>query len=139
MASIINQTFMQIPKRAETNQRSTLLATFVDVGPLFTLLSTLDHQVIYGRRGTGKTHALSYLAERQEAKGDVVVFCDLRSIGSTGGLYADLSIPFAQRATTLLVDTLSFMHESLLNFLVHRSEEIDLSVSGPLLDPIPLK
>ena len=92
MASVINQTFMQIPKRAETNQRSTLLATFVDVGPLFTLLSTTDHQVLYGRRGTGKTHALSYLAEKQEAKGDAVAFVDLRNIGSTGGLYADQSV-----------------------------------------------
>jgi hypothetical protein len=136
MASLINNAFMQIPKRAETNQRSTLLATFVDVGPLFTLLSTLDHQVIYGRRGTGKTHALSYLAERQNAKGDVVVFSDLRNIGSTGGLYADLSIPFARRATTLLVDTLSYIHESLLDFFVHNSEGLDLSVAGPLLDQL---
>src|SRR4051794_38149871 len=98
---------MQIPKRGETNQRATFLETFVDVGPLFTLLSTPDHQVLYGRRGTGKTHALSYLAEKQEAKGDAVVFADLRNIGSTGGLYADASVPLAQRATTLLVDTLS--------------------------------
>jgi hypothetical protein len=114
---------MQISKRAETNQRSTLLDTFVDVGTLFTLLSTLDHQVIYGRRGTGKTHALSYLAEKQAGKGDAVVFIDLRNIGSTGGLYSDRSKSIAQRATHLLVDTMSFMHETLLGYFLKYAEE----------------
>ncbi len=134
MVTSINHAFMQISKRAETNQRSTLLTTFVDVGPLFTLISTLDHQVIYGRRGTGKTHALSYLAERREALGDAVVFIDLRNIGSTGGLYSDQSKSISQRASHLLIDTLSVIHEAILAFCVTRADELDLSVTGPLLD-----
>ena len=134
MATSINHAFMQISKRAETNQRSTLLTTFVDVGPLFTLISTPDHQVIYGRRGTGKTHALSYLAEKREELADAVVFMDLRNIGSTGGLYSDQSKSISQRATHLLIDVLSFIHESLLSYCVKWAEEVDLSVTGPLLD-----
>ena len=124
MAPNINHAFMQISKRAETNQRSTLLTTFVDVGPLFAILSGRDHQVIYGRRGTGKTHALSYLAEKREADGDAVVFIDLRNIGSTGGLYADHTISIAQRATHLLVDVMAAIHESLLVYFVRLAEEL---------------
>lgn len=53
-----------LPKRAETSERSALVETFVDSGSLLTLLSSKDHQIIYGRRGTGKTHALLYLHEK---------------------------------------------------------------------------
>lgn len=67
----INNSFMRLPKRAEMSDRAKLVATFVDVGPLFTLLSSRDHQLIYGRRGTGKTHAMSYLAETVTRQGNV--------------------------------------------------------------------
>lgn len=133
MITIINNAFMNLSKRAEMNSRSKLVATFVDVGPLFTLLSNKDHQVLYGRRGTGKTHALSFLADSVHQKGDAAVDIDMRNIGSTGGLYADSSIPVAQRATRLLVDTLSAMHDGLYKYFVN-SEELDLSRTAPLLD-----
>jgi Cdc6-like AAA superfamily ATPase len=55
MTSVINDALLRLTKRAETNDRSKLLETFVNIGPLFTLLSNSDHQVLYGRRGTGKT------------------------------------------------------------------------------------
>ena len=38
-----------------------LVETFVDAGTLFASLASPDHQILSGRRGTGKTHALSYL------------------------------------------------------------------------------
>jgi len=136
MASNANLAFMQIAKRAETNQRSTLLETFVDVGPLLALLSTGNNQVIYGRRGTGKTHALSFLAEQQEDRGDAVALVDLSNIGSTGGLYANDSIPMAQRATTLLVDVLQSIHESRRDYFARNAEKLDLSQAAPLLDEL---
>ena len=58
----------------------------MDVGPLFTMLSSEDHQIVYGRRGTGKTHALSYLADEVRRRGDLAVYVDMRTIGSTGGV-----------------------------------------------------
>jgi Cdc6-like AAA superfamily ATPase len=72
MPTKINNALMRLSKRAETQDKKRLVDTFVDNGPLFTLLSREDHQVIYGRRGTGKTHALSYLAESEDGK-DVFV------------------------------------------------------------------
>jgi hypothetical protein len=50
----LNKLFMRIPKRSESEDRETLVKTFVDLDPLVTLISVKDHQVIYGRRGTGK-------------------------------------------------------------------------------------
>jgi hypothetical protein len=38
-----------------------LVDTFIDVGPLLTLLRSDDLQIVGGRRGTGETHALTYL------------------------------------------------------------------------------
>lgn len=73
MLSPLNTAFLKISRRAETYDRAQLVATFVDIGALFTLLSNRDHQVLYGRRGTGKTHALYYLADSVEAKGDLSV------------------------------------------------------------------
>lgn len=124
---------MKLSKRAEGVDRTTLAETFVDVGPLFTLLSSIDHQIFYGRRGTGKTHALVYLAGRVVDQGDYALYVDMRTIGSTGGLYSDAEIPIAQRATRLLMDTLASIHDGLLEQVLFR-EESNLAQLGPLLD-----
>ena len=56
----INRALNLIPKRAESRQAERLRDTFVDPG-VAAALEAIDHQVLYGRRGTGKTHALRYL------------------------------------------------------------------------------
>lgn len=132
----INTKFMRLSKRAEVNDRSNLVETFVDVGPLFTLLSSPDHQVMFGRRGTGKTHALSYLAESFVRNAEPVAYVDLRTIGSSGGIYSDQSLSIAERSTRLLSDTLAAVHEELFSFFVNHAEEYDLSQTGPLLDDL---
>jgi hypothetical protein len=129
----INAAFLRISKRAESNERSKLLETFVDVGPLFTVLGSTDHQVIYGRRGTGKTHALLYLAETRASYGDIPIYIDMRTVGSTGGIYGDDSIPLAERATRLIMDTLGAVHEGLLDFVL-TNNDLNLGILGPLLD-----
>lgn len=129
----INAGFLGIQRRAEGVDRQTLVETFVDIGPLFRVLSSRDHQIVYGRRGTGKTHALLYLAE-QEKKGAVPVYIDLRYIGSSGGLYGDPAVPLQQRATRLLLDVLGAIHETLLNYAVDAS--LNLTAIGPALDKL---
>lgn len=98
------------------------------------MLSTRDHQIVYGRRGTGKTHALLYAAEQSKHDGVIPVYVDLRDIGSSGGLYADTNIPITQRATRLLLDVLGTIHESLLTFVVDAS--MDLASVGLALDKL---
>jgi hypothetical protein len=132
--SLINRAFIGISRRAESVDRKTLVNTFVDIGPLMTVLSSRDHQIVYGRRGTGKTHALVYLAEQESARGSAAVYIDLRNIGSSGGLYGDASVPVPQRATRLLLDVVGAIHEELLNTVL--TLDYDLSTVGPALDEL---
>ena len=132
--AVLNRSIMGLARRSERVDTGRLVDTFVDVGPLFTLISSVDHQVLFGRRGTGKTHVLKYLADARAKKGDVVVYVDLSNIGSSGGIYSDQHIPLTERATRLLIDTLSAVHDTLYNYFVEHAEELDLSRTGPILD-----
>lgn len=135
MNTRLNNALLRLSRRAEAADRATLVGTFVDTGALVTLLASRDHQIIFGRRGTGKTHALLYLAEVMTQRGDIAVYVDLRTIGSTGGLYADNSIPLAERGTRLLADTLAAVHDGLLNATL-AGNGLDLSQLGPALDAL---
>lgn len=130
----INTAFLKLSKRAETYDRKHLIESFVDVGPLFTILSNPDNQVLFGRRGTGKTHVLGYLANEVQKRDSVCVQLDMRTVGSTGGIYSDTRLSLSERATRLLVDTLCAIHEQMLTQALEKAEEFDLSRLGPLLD-----
>jgi hypothetical protein len=101
MTKTTNEALVQMQRRAERVEASRLVATFVDAGPLFTLLSNTDHQVMYGRRGTGKTHALKYLGETVLARREHSIYVDMRTVGSNGGLYADTNVATTERGTRL--------------------------------------
>ncbi|HEY7335680.1 MAG TPA: ATP-binding protein [Bryobacteraceae bacterium] len=134
MAYSINTAFVGISRRAESVDRKTLVQTFVDLGPLIPVLSSRDHQIVYGRRGTGKTHALLYVAEQLKIEGAIPVYVDLRNMGSSGGIYADPQIPLPQRGTRLLLDVLGAVHESLMEHAV--TADLDLATLGPVLDKL---
>jgi len=116
----LNQALMRIARRAESTDRYTLATTYVAAGSFSAVLNSTDHQILYGRRGTGKTHALLYLSDLVESIGDYFVYIDLRTIGSAGGIYADTGLAPAVRGTHLLVDTLEAIHEELLAIAVER-------------------
>ncbi|MCP6657960.1 hypothetical protein NL521_28920, partial [Klebsiella pneumoniae] len=82
----INTILLRLAKRAETYNQQHIINSFVDVGPLFTLLSNPDNQILFGRRGTGKTHVLGYLANEVQRDGVIAIQLDMRTIGSTGGI-----------------------------------------------------
>jgi hypothetical protein len=133
---LINTNFLRLQKRAEMSDPSTLVATFVDTGQLFSLLSVTDHQILYGRRGTGKTHALKYLAETRRKAGDIAVYVDMRNVGSTGGIHADPAIPVVERATRLLADTFEVIHTFLSEeaYRLDDDEAVDTPKLRELLD-----
>jgi hypothetical protein len=120
----IQAAFMQFDRRAEKVSLEILAKTFVDAEPLFIQLSSRNHQVFYGRRGTGKTHALKYLAESIRAKGDKPIYVDLRSVGSNGSIYSDGQRSLAERASRLIVDVLEAIEQELMQIAV---EQIDTS------------
>lgn len=136
MPTPINNCLLKLSRRAENSARQDLIKTFVDVDPLFTLLSSTDHQVFYGRRGTGKTHALTYLENDRKGHKDIVAYVDLRNIGSSGGIYADSSRPITERATCLLKDTISAVHDEILSAILNDDESYNLATAGPALDLI---
>jgi len=80
----------------------------------------------------------TYLAlskRNTEKKQDITVYIDLRNIGSTGGLYSDESIPFAERGTRLLMDTLAAVHDEILSEATEPQTNLDLSLlAKPLND-----
>lgn len=136
MPSVINQSIYKLVKRAEKYDKEHLIRTFVDVGPLFTLLQNPDHQLIYGRRGTGKTHALNFLQSQLELKNYISTYIDMRNIGSNGGIYSDYALPLTERATRLLIDTFSLIHDRIFEYVVLNDSTCDLSRFGPLLDEL---
>lgn len=106
----------EIQKRAERVQDDAdVISTYVGVPGLVNALGAGDNGIVYGRRGTGKTHALRYLAEREREKGNLVVYIDIaQDLGSTEGLYGDSALPIGERATRLLVDVLGLLHDALM-------------------------
>jgi len=106
----------EIAKRAErVTDNTQVVDTYVDSGGLASALMARDNGIIDGRRGTGKTHALLYLAERQRAQGDFALYVDIeQDLGSTEGIYGDTDLPLAERASRLLVDVLGKIHDAML-------------------------
>lgn len=133
--NIINNTFLKLSKRAETRDSDYLVKTFVNVGPLFTILSNRDHEILYGRRGTGKTHALTYLSDSLRNNDDVVINIDLRTIGSNGGIFSDNSLPLRERATRLLIDTFTYIIDGIIEVVINDDDDkFDLSKVSPIAD-----
>lgn len=134
MTSKTNLAFLRIAKRAERQDDTILARTFVDFGAIAAALSSVDHHIIFGRRGTGKTHLLTVLRKERESEGTVAIQLDMRNLGSTGGVYADPSISVAQRATRLLVDVLAAVHGQLFEQAVKHDGRVDLGAAGSALD-----
>ena len=95
--SSINRALNNVPKRAEARQVEQLRQTFVDSG-VAAAIESVDHQVLYGRRGTGKTHAFRYLQTVVEDRGDISFYADRRTIGSPEGLFEAEQVDPSQRA-----------------------------------------
>ena len=133
----INNTFLKFSKRSETLDIDYLVKTFVNVGPLFTILSNKEHEIIYGRRGTGKTHALLNLKSSINDADEISVYIDLRTIGSNGGIFSDSSISVVERATRLLIDTISFIVSNIVDTVIlDENNKYDLSKVSPIADKI---
>ena len=59
----IGELIQMITKRAERLDPRQQADTFVSLGGVERALLNPDNQIIFGRRGTGKTHLLSFVAE----------------------------------------------------------------------------
>lgn len=105
---------LQRSERQEDIQK--LVGTFVDVGVL-PQLNNQNNQILYGRRGTGKTHVLKVLSSQlQENAKNIVVYIDARTLGSTAQ-YSDDTLPMRQRCLALFRDILLEIHTPLVKHI----------------------
>lgn len=111
---------VQRSERQEDVQR--LVGTYVDVG-LLPQLDNVNHQVLYGRRGTGKTHVLKVLESRLvHAGARAVVYIDCRTLGSTSQ-FGDLDLPMRTRCLALFRDILLAMYHGLLEHIIEHPSD----------------
>jgi Cdc6-like AAA superfamily ATPase len=135
-SAAINQRIQRITRRAERVDAGTLAETFVAIGGVENILFNPENQIIFGRRGTGKTHALRFLQQRAIERNEAAIFVDLRTIGSNSSIYSDARRPISERITTLVVDVLGEAREALLELVTRPKTPFDLSRVGPKLDEL---
>jgi hypothetical protein len=105
-----------IQRRSERQEDIDQLAiTFVDPG-VVDQLDNANNQVVYGRRGTGKTHVLRVLGRALSLRPrQTTLYLDLRTLGSSS-IYEDAQRPLHARVTALLKDLLAEVHDALLDY-----------------------
>jgi hypothetical protein len=132
----INQRLQRITHRAERSEVGTLAGTFVAVGGVENVLFNPENQILFGRRGTGKTHALRYLEDQATRRGEAAVYVDLRTIGSNSSIYSDRNRPESERITTLVVDVCGAIREGIIDLVTGPNTPFDLSRVAPKLDAL---
>lgn len=107
-----------IPQRSEKQSDiQKLVGAFVDVG-ILPQVDSVNSQIIYGRRGTGKTHVLRVLESALRGRpGTAVIYIDARTLGSTSQ-FSDASISLSTRCTALFRDILGEVYNGLLAFII---------------------
>jgi hypothetical protein len=99
------------------NERK-FIETFVDFGMLAQILNN-NNQIIYGRRGTGKTHIFQVVASNlRDDPLNVVLSIDCRTLGSSSQ-FVDTTIPIKYRCTALFKDVLFGIRNCLLDHTVN--------------------
>ncbi|MDN4476230.1 hypothetical protein QQX09_10225 [Demequina sp. SYSU T00192] len=104
-----------VPRSERQADPSLLRSTYVDAGVL-AQMSNAKNQILYGRRGTGKSHLLQYLAT-ELAKGGTTAtaYVDLRLLGSSH-LYLDQNRPIADRCVAVFRDLLGIIQSTLMDY-----------------------
>lgn len=119
----LRKAILRISLRAEQDtEEENLERTYVDVGVL-EQLDNLNHQVIFGRRGTGKSHLLRMLRRRSIEDGAGSLYLDLRTLGSSqlvtsGGFGSN-----AEASLSLFRDIVDRLHADLVQESIDRSPE----------------
>ena len=107
-----------------------LIATFVDTG-ILPQLDNRNHQIFYGRRGTGKTHVLRVLESNLISEGaNVTVYIDARTLGSTSQ-FSDMGKLLSVRCLALFRDVMLPVRDALLEYISeHPSEKSEAAIDS---------
>ncbi len=91
-----------------------LTATFVDPG-ITVRLENDNNQILYGRRGTGKTHVLKMLERRAREMNHLPVYIDINKLGSAA-MFNETDRPAHLRALSLFRDILAEVNNQILDY-----------------------
>jgi hypothetical protein len=91
-----------------------LTATFVDPG-ITVRLENDNNQILYGRRGTGKTHVLKMLERRARDLCHLPVYIDINKLGSAA-MFNETDRPAHLRALSLFRDVLAEVNNQILDY-----------------------
>ncbi|WP_300156764.1 hypothetical protein [Solidesulfovibrio sp.] len=118
---VFNRAVSNILQRSERQRDADkLVDIYVDVG-IVPQLENNNNQIIYGRRGTGKTHIFKVLQKKfEEEEGTSAIYIDCRVLGSTAQ-FSDDTYPMSVRCLALFRDFMTIVHNELLNLITHSS------------------
>lgn len=95
-----------------------LQKTYVETG-ILPQLANYNNQILYGRRGTGKTHVLQVLGQEfEQDPGSHSTYIDIRLLGSSH-LFTDNTRPLADRCVAVFKDLLGLIQSRLLDIATH--------------------
>jgi len=79
---------------------------------------------------------MAYVADAARKKGEMALLLDLCTIGSNSYIYADESLSFSERATRLLRDFLSGLHDALLDEITTPRTVHNINRLSPIIDQL---
>lgn len=131
----LHKAALNIGVRSDKYEKDALVNTFVNVGSLIPSLMSENNHILFGRRGTGKTHVLQYLKSEFDKKGHCAIYIDLRNIGSSGSILGNHNLPKEQRVIRLFLDVMEALHDQIVFFVTQEDKkEIYMMEVIPLLD-----
>lgn len=113
----LHKAALSLGVRSDKYEKDALVNTFVNVGSLIPTLMSENNHILYGRRGTGKTHVLHYLKSEFDKMGHCAIYIDLRNIGSSGSILGDHNLPKEQRVIRLFLDVMEAVHDQIVDFV----------------------
>jgi len=116
---IIIQAVSSLSQRAERQRDiKKIIDSYVEVG-IMPQLKNNNNQILYGRRGTGKTHILKYYQNLYVNDiNKTVCFIDCRILGSSPQ-FSDTNLSLSHRCSSLFIDILNEINDSLLNQIAY--------------------
>jgi len=132
----IQRAVTSLLQRAERQDDQKILETFVDSG-IISQLNNRNNQIVFGRRGTGKTHIFRYLAgQLRENPNNTIAFLDARTLGSTSQ-FSDPRVSIPKRCISIYRDIINEINNVILEQIVsgrfNKSEEA-LGILSELMD-----
>lgn len=117
----ISKAISSISQRAERIlDDNKVVKTYVEVG-ILPQITNKNNQIIYGRRGTGKTHLFRYLENETKTNNKaIVIYLDCRTLGSAAD-YNNPSIALNKRCISLFKDIVDEMYQKALNFIFYEA------------------